>query len=91
MDMYSEELDPIEQDERKAVVEAIDHAFREDLSQSPTAPAGTADLVYEDYLHAADNAWLNQGETPKGKPWEHRTPKKQKQPQHRIGSDKHER
>ena len=69
------QLDPIEKDERNAVLDAIDHAFREDLSQSPQSTIAKPDLVYEDYLVAVDEAWLEQGENLNGgKPWEqHRT------------------
>ena len=68
------QLDPVEQDERKAVLDALDHSFHEDLSQKPQPTTEKPDLVYEDYLHAVDEAWLEQGENPKGKPWaQHRT------------------
>lgn len=56
------QLDPIEQDEQTAVLHALDHAFDEHQTP-PSPPIGKPDLIYEDYLRAADAAWM-------GKPWE---------------------
>lgn len=71
------QLDPIEQDERAAVLDALDHSFHEDLAQAPQVSEEKPDLVYEDYLLAVDKAWLEQGdskENTKNKPWERPTP-----------------
>ena len=55
--------DLIREDEEKAVLDALDHAFD---AQHPVI-TGERDMVHADELAACDKAWLSQHEP---KPWE---------------------